>query len=155
MSDSDYNTEEISNKIKEWFQKMKKQEKIKLLKKIKAKDKVLKKIIYQDQLQNILMIKIQSEEIKKTVEDDDSKKLESKNKEKLKEESEKELKENSRNRNKKNENKNLKSWKFNDEFNFFIQTILEWRLFNADKSYTLDLSLIESTFLLRNIYFSN
>ncbi len=88
---------------------MKKQEKIKLLEKIKAKDKTFKKMIHQNQLQNILMIKIQSEEIKKTVEDDDSKKLESENEEKLKEKSEKELKEDSKSRNKKNENKDLKS----------------------------------------------
>jgi len=37
---------------------MKKQEKIKLLEKIKAKDKTFKKMIHQNQLQNILMIKI-------------------------------------------------------------------------------------------------
>ncbi len=46
MSDSDYNAKEISNKIKEWFQKTKKQEKIKLLEKIKAKDRVFKKMIH-------------------------------------------------------------------------------------------------------------
>ncbi len=155
MSDSDCNTEEISNKIKEWFQKMKKQEKIKLLEKIRIKDRVLKKMIYQDWLQNILITEIQSEEIKKTVKNNDLKKFESENEEKLKEESEKELKENSKSRNKKNENKDLKLWKFNDEFNLFTQTVLEWRLFNADKSYTLNLSLIESIFLFRNVYLLN
>jgi len=101
------------------------------------------------------MTKIQSEEIKRIVEDYDSKKFESENEEKLKEESEKELKEDSKNRNKKNENKDLKSWKFNDESDLFIQTVLEWRLFDADESYTLDSSLIESTFSFRNIYLSN
>ncbi len=155
MSDSDHNAEEISNKIKEWFQKMKKQEKIKLLEKIKAKDRALKKLIHQDQLQNISMIEIQSEEIKKTVEDDDLKKFESENEEKLKEESEKESKEDSKSRNKKNENKDLKSWKFDDESDLFTQTVLEWRLFNADESYTLNSSWIESTFFLRNVYLSN
>ncbi len=134
---------------------MKKQEEIKLLEKIKAKDRVLKKMIHQDQLQNILITKIQSEEIKKTVEDDDLKKLKSENEEKLKEESEKDSREDSKNRNKKNENKDLKLWKFNDESDLFTQTVLEWRLFNADKSYTLDSSLIESTFSFRNVYFLN
>ena len=119
MFDSDYNAEKISNKIRKWFQKIKKQEEIKLLKKIKAKDKILKKMIHQDQLQNILMTEIQNEEIKKTVEDNDSKKLESENEKKLKEESEKELRENSKSKNKKNENKDLKSWKFNDESDLF------------------------------------
>jgi len=66
-------------------------------------------MIHQDQSQNILMIEIQNEEIKRTVENDDSKKFKSENKKKLKEESEKELKEDSKNKNKKNENKNLKS----------------------------------------------
>ncbi len=112
-------------------------------------------MIHQDQSQNILMIEIQNEEIKRTVENDDSKKFKSENKKKLKEESEKELKEDSKNKNKKNENKNLKSWKFDDEFDLFIQTVLEWRLFNADESYILNSSLIESTFSLRNIYLLN
>ncbi len=106
-------------------------------------------------MQNILITEIQNKEIKKTVEDDDSKKLESENKEKLKEESEKESKEDSKSRSKKNENKDLKSWKFNNEFNLFTQTVLEWKLFNADESYTLNLSLIESTFSFRNVYLSN
>ena len=147
MFDSDHSTEEILNKIREWFQKMKKQEEIKLLEKIKVKNKTFKKMIHQNQSQNILMTKIQSKEIKRTIEDDDSKKLKSENEEKLKE--------NSKNRNKKNKNKDLKSWKFNDESDLFIQTVLEWRLFNVDESYTLDLSLIESTFSLRNVYFLN
>ena len=89
------------------------------------------------------------------VEDDDSKKLKSENKKKLKEESEKKLKEDLKNKNKKNENKDLKSWKFNDESDFFTQTVLKWRLFNADESYILNSSLIESTFFFRNIYLSN
>lgn len=101
------------------------------------------------------MTEIQSKEIKKTVEDDDLKKLESKNEKKLKEKLEKELKEDSKSRNKKNENKDLKSWKFNDEFNFFIQTVLEWKLFDADESYTLNSSLIKSTFSFKNIYLLN
>ncbi len=101
------------------------------------------------------MTEIQSKEIKKTVKNDNLKKFKSENEEKLKEESEKKLKEDSKSRNKKNKNKDLKSWKFNDEFNFFIQTVLEWRLFNADESYTLNLNLIKSTFSFRNIYFLN
>ncbi len=155
MFDSNHSVEEILNEIKEWFQKIKKQEKIKLLEKIKAKDKTFKKIIHQDQSQNILMTEIQNKEIKRTVEDDDLKKFKSENEKKLKEESEKELKEDSKSRNKKNENKDLKSWKFNYESDLFTQTVLEWRLFNADENYTLNSSLIESTFLFRNVYLSN